>query len=183
MIVRKPEGPFHAPDDYGGGGRGGTGVNYFYLVINNAAASDVGGQEIQSFYKTAVNTDGNHIFVMIDISSDQRLAKDLAKVSGGPELYAQIEANASVFLLSPKRIPDLGTIAAVEMVPIKNYEKDIDVIYAKMGLNSATTRASAIAFLRWLNDSFHLKPNIMGLGVNLNQMISDLLARLERAQP
>jgi hypothetical protein len=178
-----PPGPSYAPDDYGGGGRGSTGLKYFYLVIKSGVVSHVSGQEVQRLYKTAVNTDENYIFVLVDISTDRRLAEDLAKAQGGPELYAQIEANAPVFLISPKRIPELETMSTVEVLPIKNYEKDIDFIYAKMGLNSATFRTSGIAFLKELNNSVILNPTLFGVGLNLNHIISSLLERAERVQP
>jgi hypothetical protein len=52
-----------------------------------------------------------------------------------------------------------------------------------MGINSLSTRRAAIAFLRKVNRYLHLKPNVMGVGANLNDLISDLIEALEAKQP
>jgi hypothetical protein len=68
-------------------------------------------------------------------------------------------------------------------VAITNYDRDIDAIYKHMGLNSQTTRMVAIRFLKKVNQYTHLKPNFAGIGINLNEIVEDLLRRLENTAP
>jgi hypothetical protein len=187
-MVRDPlkdwKGKLQAPDDYrGGGGYGDAAQNYFYLVVRSGPSLGLSSGDILSFYKSAVNTSIEHIFVLVDISSDVRLENDLKKLVGGPELFARIEQSAPLFLIARKPIPRISDVQSIELYPIADYKKDVDVIYAKMGLNSFSTRRAAINFLRAINKYVHLKPNLLGVGANFNEAISDFLDRLERTAP
>jgi hypothetical protein len=172
------------PGHYGGGG-GVSPVlkNYFYLIIRGDVAQTISDEDIKSFFNTAVKTGEDHVFIFLDISHDQRLGIDLRKLTGGAELYNRIENSAPVFLISRQRIPDLTEIKAIEVLPITDYAKDIDAIYEKIGMHSRTIRLQAIAFLKRLNEYAHLRPNIFGIGINLNEPIKDMIARLERSTP
>jgi hypothetical protein len=52
-----------------------------------------------------------------------------------------------------------------------------------MGLTSRTRRLQAIEFLKRVNAYLQLKPNVLGLGINLNEVLADLIKGLEQAIP
>jgi hypothetical protein len=169
-----------APDDYGGGAHGSSGSMYFYLIIDGQSlASD----DVDRYFKTAVNAGDDHIFVFMDISTDNRLAQDLTRLPKGAEFFMDIKQKAPVFLVSTKRIPEVTDIKAIEMFPISSYEQDVDIIYSKMNMHSRTTRMKAIEFLERFNACLIIKPSIGGVGLNKNEVFSILIARLKHSSP
>jgi hypothetical protein len=168
--------------DYGGAG-GSDGKKYFYLVIGGLGSHSLADEHISSFFRTGVNTGSEFVFVFIDIASDARLREDLRKITGNDLLFEDIAAKAPAFLATDNLIPELESAHGIHVYQIKDYENDIKVIYERMGINSLSTRRAAISFLRKVNRYLHLKPNIMGIGANLNDLISDLINALEAKQP
>jgi hypothetical protein len=173
--------------DYGGGGGSSTSPNkrYFYLVVKSdqQAPDTLDSKDVQKFFKTGVNSDEGYLFSFIDISSDHRLKADLLKMQNGPEFYEKLSVSTPAFLITYVPIPEIVGTSVIKLCPIKNYETDVQVIYDEMGLAPPSARNDAIAFLRAVNRYVQLKPNVLGLGANLNDLISDLITRLERNSP
>jgi hypothetical protein len=168
--------------DYAGGG-GRDGKRHFYLVVLGDESNSLTDEHIRSFFRSGVNTGSDYVFIFMDIASDERLHKDLRRLTGNDLLFDDIVAKTPAFLTSDDPIPKLRSAHAIGVYPIKDYEKDIKVLYDKMGIHSLSTRRTAISFLRRVNRYLHLKPNIMGLGANLNELIADLIDLLEAKQP
>src|SRR5262249_30560967 len=145
--------------------------------------SVVSNDHVGKFFRTGVSTGSEYVFVFVDISTDHRLRGDLQRLPKGDILFGEIEDKAPAFLVSPLAIPKLSSAESIEVFPIKSYETDINVIYDKMGIHSSSTRKSAVRFLRRINGYLNLKPSIFGLGANLNEVISDLLDKIEQKQP
>lgn len=171
--------------DYGGRGVNSEGdKRFFYLVVNgDAGLESVGSVDQQAFFRSGINSGQDYVFIFIDIASDKRLANDLMKRSGGQEFYWRIEQVCPTFLITQKLIKEIRNLELIELYPIKDYTKDVSILYEKMGLHQPGTRKRFIKFLRRLNAYGHLKPNIFGLGFNANEIIDDLIDKLERAQP
>jgi hypothetical protein len=156
----------------------------FYFIVKDVATGNaVQQKDVQSFFRTGVNTGSDYLFTFVDIGSDERLSKYLAPKPGGDALYKDIEAKAPVFLVSDRAIKNVDDVRTITVHPIKNYTRDVQLIYNQMGFESPTTRLTAIRFLKRVNKYLHLKLNMFGLGVNLNDMISDLLDRMESHSP
>ena len=156
---------------------------FFYLVVDGSAEGEVKRQDKQSFFRSGVNTDSDFVFVFIDIAVDDRLRQYLSAKKGGDSLFKEIQKKKPVFLISGKSLLSKTEVEDVELLQIKHYDRDIDAIYRHMGMHSRTTRMAAVRFLKKVNKYLHLKPNVFGLGVNINEIIEDLLRRLEYKAP
>jgi hypothetical protein len=163
------------------GGASGAAARFFYLAVNGVS-SQVSDTDIKSFFRTGVNTSSDYIFIFVDISSDHRLRNDLLRLKGGDEVYARLLKN-SAFLISKTRVANIEDIKDIEVIELQNYDDDMDHIYKLMGIHSKSTRAAFIRFLRRVNRYAHLKPNVFGLGANLNDVISDMIEYLESKGP
>ena len=166
--------------DYGGG-HGPQAARFFYLAVNGPSPA-VSDSDIKSFFRTGVSTGSEYVFVFIDVSSDHRLRDDLLEIRGGSELYARVQKNPA-FLISRTRIADVKSADDIDVVDLGNYDQDMDVIYGRMGIHSKSTRQSFIRFLRRVNRYAHLKPNLLGLGANLNEILADMIDFLEKKAP
>ena len=178
--------------DYGGGGAPPTSQwpRYFYLVVKSSNKNQtLDPIDIQKFFRTGVNTDENYRFSLVDIASDQRLKQDMLKMEGGASLYERLEAQLPAFIISFFGVPQIAgipqmTVASFERIyPIRDYDCDVQVIYDQMGLEPPSARKAAIDFMKKVNRYFQLKPSIFGIGANVNDIISDLIERLERSLP
>ncbi len=156
---------------------------FFYLVVKTDRQSAVNQDDIQSFFRAGANTNSDYIFVFVDLTGDDRLCRYLSAKPGGSDLYRQIEQEAPVFLISDKSLTNKKDVSDVRLVKIKDYDGDAAIIYHEMGFDSSDTRRAAIRFLKRVNRYFQLRPGIFGFGLNFNEMISDLLERLERRSP
>ena len=162
-------------------GGGGSWKRFFYLVVNGRESLD--SQTEQSFIRSGVNSGQDYVFVFIDIATDKRLYADLIKREEGQKFYEQVEKDAPLFLITDKPVEQIKDVKQIEVCPIRNYEKDVSVLYDKMGLHLPDTRKRFLKFLHKVNQYAHLKPNIAGLGLNLNEILGDWIKRLERNQP
>ena len=184
-MIRR-QGPVYAPmNDYGGGSYSPEPTTrpkrHFYLIVNGAEPTTaVDGQAVDSFFRAGVNSQSDYIFVFVDIASDHRLRNDLAKTEAGTALYERIASNSPAFLVCEGPIQKVTDLAGVLVSPIADYDTDVTLLYRQMGFDKPASRRAAISFLKRINRYLHLKPSIMGLGANLNEMIADLLARMER---
>lgn len=176
--------------DYSGGGGGGGGgsasVNqrFFYLVIKtDQQEGALRSEDVQKFFRTGTNTSADYAFTVIDIATDDRLKNDVLKMEDGPAFYERLEASVPSFLVTYAPMPKIVGASVIKMYPVRDYDKDINVIYESMGLLPLDARKSFAAFLRKMNGYLNLKPNVVGLGVNLNQIIDDWIERLERSTP
>jgi hypothetical protein len=170
---------------YGAGGV--EAQKWFYLVLRTGGDAGLpsekiarlGNHDINSFVASGANLP-DYAFVLVDIGGDARLETDLNKLAGGPELMARIKDKVPLFLITPSPIPQIDDIKDIAYHPIKDYEKDSDVIYAAMGLHRPKKRRAFVRFLKRTNQYLHLKPNILGIGVNLNEMIEHWLEHVDK---
>jgi hypothetical protein len=168
-------------DDYDGDrGYPRSAKAHFYLVVNGRGAEQLQSTDIHDWFSFGASTSSDFIFVFIDIAFDLRLKKDLQTHKGGKELYRTIKERCPVFLYSVTSIPNLKSLASLEILPANDYQRDVGIIYSKIGRARNATRLNAIKFLKKANGYISLKPSIFGVGANLNQIIGDLLDRLER---
>jgi hypothetical protein len=159
---------------------------WFYLVVKSDGTLTIpretvkrlGNHEIDSFFKTAVKMP-DYGFVLVDITTDSRLEAALQQLPGGASLMDRIMSEAPLVLISSIAIPKVTDANTIECFPIRNYDKDIDVIYQKMGIHAPATRRAAIRFFKRLNSYVKLEPNIQGIGFNISKMIADLLDKLD----
>jgi hypothetical protein len=168
--------------DLGGIG-GGPGIELLIYLVIKGKDQTVSNDEIQSFFKTGLNSHSGFGLCFIDIASDLRLSDYLSKIKDGDKLYAQLEKSAPAFVVTTQSLLYLSTIDAVEVIPISDYATDVNKIYERMGLTSLSRRLQAIEFLKKVNGYLQLKPNVFGLGFNLNDVLADLIKRLEQATP
>jgi hypothetical protein len=140
-------------------------------------------EDINSFYKTGVNTSAAHIFIFYDIARDPRLRNDLRVRHGDNKLYTKIKESIPAFVFCSKRIQDVSDASGVEILAIKNYATDVDYIHKKIGLASASTRGAILRALKTINSYSGIRPGMLGITINVNQMISDLIDWLEKRQP
>lgn len=165
----------------------GPAEKWFYLVFQTDGATGLpservprlGNHEINSFVASGVHA-SDYAFVLVDIGIDKRLENDIGKLAGGPELVARIKEHAAAFLITPSPIPQIKDVKEIECYPVHDYEKDSDIIYDKMGLHRPARRRAFIRLLKRTNQYLHLKPNILGLGFNINEMISHWLEIAEK---
>ena len=175
MKFQKEEAPFN---EYGGGGGGGAPHQDFYYLVINGEGQTTSSEEIQNFYRTGINSQSNDIFVFVDVGTDNRLRDDLDKLPGGAELYESIVRQAPVFITTPMRIPMLTDLAKVHLHPITSYETDLDFIYKKFRHTGWRVRTAAT--MKQVNAYLQLKPSFFGIGLNLNEMLADLIRQLEQ---
>jgi len=169
-------------EDYGGGGRPGkVGANYFYLVVSGKDKT-VSVDDIQKFFKKGASLDDKSIFVFVDIASDERMRKDLESRPDGPALFDRIESKAPVLLISETRLVEADP-DEVELFPISDFDKGMENIARRIGSLSAGKKQGTLRFLKRLNAYVVLKPTFWGMGFNLNEVLSDVIGRLEGAKP
>jgi hypothetical protein len=170
-------------DDYRGS-IGTSDSSYYYLVISTDKAT-ISEDDLQNFYRVGVNTDDLHVFMVVDLATDHRLRDDLLSIPGGAKLYERLENFVPAFLFSKTRITrSMMDASDIELVPIsEEFRAEIDRIYVKVGLAPSAARSAILRALKAVNAYVNLKPGLFGIGVNLNQAISDLIARLEAKQP
>jgi len=164
--------------------RPGQPQRYFYLIVRgptdgNALTRD----DVQSFFRSGANTGSDFIFVFVDIASDDRLQKVLSAKKGGDVFYERIESKAPLFLITDRAIKNVENLHTVKLTRITNYEKDVAVLFKEMGFEDADTRKSAIRFLKRVNRYIKAEPTIFGFGIKFNEIISDLLIRMENKSP
>jgi hypothetical protein len=160
-----------------------TPQRYFYLIVKGNSDDALDSSDVQSFFRTGINTGSDYVFVFVDIANDDRLLKYVAGKQGGADFYQEIETKAPLFLIAEKPISNVQNLKEPRIHKISNYDHDLRLIYNEMGFDSPTTRVASIRFLKRVNRYLHLKPNLFGLGFNLNDMIADILNRMENRSP
>jgi hypothetical protein len=169
---------------YGGSYGAANNKRFFYLVVNgNAGEEKETLNNQQAFFRSGINSGPDYVFIFIDIGSDARLARDLCKRTGGDALYKQIEEKCPLFLITYRPIEHIGDVAAISVRPIKFYEDEVSVLYDEMGIKDLGARKRFVKFLRRVNRYANLKPNIFGIGANVNEIITDLIDKLDLDQP
>jgi hypothetical protein len=163
-------------EDYsGGGGRGGVGTAYFYLVVNGKDKT-VSVDHIQGFFKKGASLDEKSVFVFVDIATDKRMQQDLKARPGGLALYHETQSKAPVLLISSARLVNVD-LETVELFPIKDFSKEMENIARRVGSLPPEKKSGALRFLKRLNEYVLLRPNVFGLGVDLNKVLSDVIER------
>jgi hypothetical protein len=162
-------------DDLDGGG---PGISFYYLIIKGDAAVNV--EQEQHFYRTAL-TEKNDWFIFIDIGCDFSLRDHLAKLPGGPELYSTIEQQAPIVLSAPRPIIDMQDVATIKVRQITDYYADLEYIYKR--LSDIGSRSNVIESIKRFNSYAQLKPSLFGIGININEMLSDVIKRWENNNP
>jgi hypothetical protein len=172
-------------DAYGGGGWGSAAnKRFFYLVVNgNIGNETVGLKQQQAFFRSGTNSGPDYVYIFIDIGTDNRLGIDLSKRSGGAALYKEIEEQCPLFLITDRPIHQLKDITNIKRHRIDVYDDDVSVLYKEMGISELTARKRFVRFLRRANRYANLKPNMLGLGVNVNEILADMIDKLEQSQP
>ena len=87
---------------------------------------------------------------------------------------------APVLIITHQRIQTLDAAEEIIIHPIRNYDEDSKLIYVHMNLPTPDTAKTFLRFLRRINKYSQLKPNLLGFGLNINDIISDLIDHLER---
>lgn len=169
----------HEMIDYGEGGGGGYYPNYFYLIVNGEPDGTVPKEDAQAFFKLGSQTGSEHAFVFVDIGSDSRLINDLRRFNGGAKYVDDLRAACPALVMTEGPIQKLGHIPISAPVRITDFKQTLESIYDRMGVPSSKTKTTAIEFLDALNRYAHLKPNVFGVGVNLNEIISSMIAKLK----
>jgi hypothetical protein len=178
-------GDAHWSGDYSGAGGPKTPAGYyFYLVVrSDERERSLDPDDIQKFFRTGVNAGRDYAFTMVDIMTDHRLGEDVLKMENGPAFYEKLDASTPAFLITRFPLHRLKDADDITLHPVTDYEKDVNIIYKEMGLPPVDTRRRTINFLRKVNSYLNLKPSIFGFGANLNEVIADLIKRLERDMP
>jgi hypothetical protein len=167
-----------------GGCGSDTPSRYFYLIVKSQSPdATINQDDIQKFVGSAVDSQRGYFFSLLDIATDQRLKDDLLRMTNGAAFFDQLLASVPAFLITYDAIPILKSADKIELYPISNYNNDVQIIYEHMGFARPAVRRGAIVMLEGLNKYIQLKPNIFGLGVNLNEVISDLIVRIRGSSP
>jgi hypothetical protein len=181
MVIKRFE-KLEQVHDFGGGGGGGSSTTitrYYYLVINGPATT-LKDEDVQDFFRKGVETP-DEAFVFVNIASDARLEHRLNALPNGPELFAKIKEQAPVFITTKVRIPELTDVSGVEVRQIKNYAED--AVYMSRALIQVNKENKTVERLRTFNKIAHLKPNLFGVGFNLNELIEEIIKKMEGKSP
>jgi hypothetical protein len=169
--------------DYGGSG-GPPAGRYFYLIVkSNQTKGALKPGDIQKFVRSGVATSEDYAFTLVDIATDHRLRDDVLKIKNGQAFYERLDAKVPAFLITLAPISKIADADTIRLHPVGDYDESINIIYSEMGLLPLTVRRGFINSLKKVNSYLHLKPNFLGVGANFNEMITDLIARLERTTP
>jgi hypothetical protein len=154
-----------------------SGQRYYYLVVDGPSAA-VSSDDIQSFFRTGIDAD--ELFAFVDISSDKRLETALKAIKDGPDLWDKIKSETPVFLSSAGRIPDAVSAQAIHVRPIKNYRKDAaDFLLLAV---SSVDQPKILEVLKRFNKIANLRPSLFGVGLNINAIIDEMIAGIERTR-
>jgi len=157
---------------------------FFYLVVDsNQPNVGITSGDLQGFFEAGVNTSSDYVFIFVDIANDDRLRHILSAFQDGEEFYRRVKENTPYFLIMSRIMQEVTDLYEVRGQAIRNYSEDVSLIYEEMGLSSPSTRKAAISFLRRVNRYCSLKPSFFGIGVNINDVITDLIDRLESKLP
>ena len=152
---------------------------FFYLVTDSGKNKLLSADETQPFFRVGSKTDSKWVFVFVDIAQDHRLREDMETIDGGTRFFREeIKFKAPVLLITTAPLRSCS-IDKIQTVAFDRFEQAMDRIYAEMGVHAPTTRKAVIRFLKQVNRYGHLKPNIFGMGVNFNEIISDLIENWE----
>jgi hypothetical protein len=171
----------------GYGGYGGYGwpypdaARFFYLAINGLS-DQVGRNEADIFFHAATSTGKEWIFILLDISSDLRVEAFLKTIPGGSELFERLKQSPA-FLVTTKRLDLLQNVDEIQLIAFEDFESAMDEIYAIMGLQTKSARQAFISFLKGINKRVGIKPGVVGISLNVNELISDLIGLLEAKSP
>ena len=86
-------------------------------------------------------------------------------------------------MLSKSNLSDKNSSNYVQVLPINNYKPDFGVLFMEMAMAPASAQRSTIAGLKRANAYIQFRPSIFGIGINLNEMIKDFIAALEKRLP
>lgn len=166
----------------GGGSHSHPGIRvYILLAVRGINSPDV--QAIaERFKKTAKHTNINIGGEVVDLDADHRLERELTRTDAGKELYDRIYTSVPVICVSSSFIGDTASTASVELLKFSDYttnpEAIFDLIESKM--TTAEERSGFIEFLKFLNEIVLLRPALFGMDIDLNKILSRLLAKQHR---
>lgn len=152
---------------------------YFYLVFNKVPDDPATQEGYNEFYRKGSATSERFIFVVIDLSEDKRLQTNLEKTAEGARFYREIVDQAPVLAIGTRPLADVENIENVVLLPITDYKKSAAEIDTRITELAHPVKRKTLEFLKRTNDYLQLKPSFMGIGVNLNQVITDLIRRIE----
>ncbi|WP_439397268.1 hypothetical protein ACRQ5Q_09190 [Bradyrhizobium sp. PMVTL-01] len=152
---------------------------YFYLVFNKIPDDPATQEGYNEFYKKGSATSERFIFVVIDLSADKRLQTNLDKTPEGAKFYRKIVDQAPLLAIGTRPLADAENIGNVVLLPITDYKKSAAEIESRIAELAHPVKRKTLDFLKRTNDYLQLKPSFMGIGVNLNQIITDLIKRIE----
>ena len=158
---------------------------YFYLI-----ARDVDGLEIANrnfadgksgLYVIAAKAGQALAFSVIDIAGGE-LEKNLAFSDEGKLLYKRISDVEPCLVTSPSNLVDPTKLSSVNIFPLRNFDQDFHEFQVEMRLISLGDRTALINAMRDVNRIIKLRPAIpiIGLGVDVNELFSAYLDRLEK---
>jgi hypothetical protein len=156
---------------------------YFYIVANDVgrleSTNSSFGEGKSAFYKIGAQTDHRFCFCVVDLAHDHRLRNELTQSARGNEVFSQISAAAPALVVSKSNLTDLNSLDAVEIAKIDDFDKAIGKISDRIRELEPKEKNKVIKFLREANSVVKLEPNFLGIGVNLNRLLSQLLERID----
>lgn len=167
-------------EDYGGGGSssGSAHEDHFYLIYDSSFAA-IATEYKNAYYKLGVSTGNEWVFSVVDDATDDRLRDDLTKSSEGSGLYERIRRSLPCFVFSSGHLKTMSGMKSATVHKIHDFDKDIGRIYKRMNIREPNEISDFVSYLRGLNEVLELKPNLIGLGVNLNKLIEKFIDKID----
>lgn len=166
-----------------GGGTSYTNAEiYFYLVVNGLSEATISQANLQDFFQVGIDSRHEYVFVLIDISTDNRLENSLRLSDEGVRLWETMYAKLPVLAISRySNLSDLNNTKNVEIIQILDYVDAATHIFDKMGMPSPGGRRKAIELLRRVNSYVEIKVGVPGIAVlHVSKILADLIELLER---
>ncbi len=147
---------------------------YFYLFYDSSIAPLAPGYR-DAYYKLGVTSGPEFLFVIVDDPQDNRVRDALKDHEGGRELYARIREAIPCFVFVNGRLELTQRLQDARIHPIRDFDKDIDVLYDALGRHPPTTLIRVVQYLRFANKLFDVKVP----GFHLNVLVDKLIDRVD----
>lgn len=162
---------------------GGTtehpGVKVYLLLAVKSGDEAAGAEVTERFTLAAKYTNDDIGAEVVELTTNHRMRDKLSGSEAGKGLYERIWTSAPVICVSTNYIGHPGNADNVELLRFADYEQSPEKMF--MLIDSKMTTASAsqgfIEWLKRLNQVLVLRPAVFGLGVDLNKIIGEYLAK------
>lgn len=153
---------------------------FCHLVVNGSDGLKEKDQE--AFFYEALRAGPEITCSLVNVASDTRLEADIKRIPRGSGLFDKILQSAPCFLVCLKPIRKAKNIDEINLIPVRSFVDDLDAVVSVARMKELDNAEVFFRLLEFANRFIYLRPNIMGVGVDINEMIDGYIkaARLAR---